>query len=128
MRKGLLLQLAHRGTRKILNTQIDAFNKTFNVSTRLSIKDCNPRLLLPLCVSTGFGNTFWKRSWKTEVIGRLASSDRGTFLDVGVNVGQTLLDVCVTNPSARYLGFEPNISNVFYLREMIRANSLSSFL
>jgi FkbM family methyltransferase len=128
MEKTSFLQLSHRISRKVLNLQIQAFNSAFNASTKRSLNNSDPALILPLCVSTGFGNISWKQSWKTHVIGRLARAHEGTFLDVGVNVGQTLLDVYVTNPSTRYIGFEPNISNVFFLREMIRANSLSSFL
>jgi FkbM family methyltransferase len=128
MEKTSFLQFSHRVSRKILNIQIQAFNKAFNASTKRSFDGSDTALILPLCVSTGFGNVSWKQSWKTHVIGRLARADGGTFLDVGVNVGQTLLDVYVTHPAIRYIGFEPNISNVFFLREMIRANSLNSFL
>ena len=127
MRKSHVLRFAHRVSRKILNIQIQAFNRAFDSSTRFSTQSLGADLLLPVCVGTGFGNISWRKSWKTQVIRRLARPDQGTFVDVGANVGQTLLDVYATNPSSRYLGFEPNIANAFYLGEMIRANSLSNF-
>lgn len=44
------------------------------------------------------------------------------FVDVGANIGQTLLKVRSLEPRRRYLAFEPNPYCVFYLRELIRRN------
>jgi len=88
MRKGLVTRLGHGASKRILNAQIRGFNKAFSASTKLSLKDSSENLVLPICVSTGFGNISWKTSWKTRVIERLHRADGGMFLDVGANVGQ----------------------------------------
>jgi FkbM family methyltransferase len=49
----------------------------------------------------------------------------GIFIDVGVNVGQTLLNFrsCYENP---YWGFEPNPSCVYYLQTLIKKNKFKN--
>lgn len=46
----------------------------------------------------------------------------GVFLDVGVNVGQTLLKFKTIYPSGEYFGFEPNPNCLFYLYRLISLN------
>ncbi|HLH10870.1 MAG TPA: FkbM family methyltransferase [Methylovirgula sp.] len=50
----------------------------------------------------------WKYDWKTEVIRRVLKIARGDFIDIGANVGQTLLDYIAAGGNERYIGFEPN--------------------
>lgn len=61
----------------------------------------------------------------TELLERLLPLAPGTFVDVGVNVGQTLVKVRSLEPSRRYIGLEPNPVCVFYVNELIRANGFS---
>ncbi len=68
---------------------------------------------------------FWTRSWKTDLIQRLANTD-GIFVDIGANIGQTLLDLRITHPAVRYVGFEPNVTCSSYLKELIRANKFEN--
>lgn len=65
---------------------------------------------------------WWEGDWKTQVIAQFAGT--GTFFDVGVNVGQTLVDYKLTHPAGCYIGFEPNPLCVAYVSELIRSNSL----
>ena len=68
---------------------------------------------------------YWNLSWKTEIIRAVLARRSGAFLDVGVNVGMTLLDfLTAEHSSARYIGFEPNPKCVSYLRDVIRRNEL----
>lgn len=60
--------------------------------------------------------------WMTEVLARLLPGRSGMFLDVGANVGQTLVKVKAIDLSREYIGFEPNPSCVFYLTELCLAN------
>ncbi len=46
----------------------------------------------------------------------------GTFIDVGVNVGQTLLKVKALDPGRPYVGFETNPRCCQYVEELIRMN------
>ncbi|UCB53844.1 MAG: FkbM family methyltransferase [Thiotrichales bacterium] len=47
-------------------------------------------------------------------------------VDVGVNVGQFLLELKAINGKAPYYGFEPNPACVFYVFELIRLNRFAS--
>lgn len=95
----------------------------FGVRVRLNGQE----LVIPASMHDGLQNVFWTRSWKTEVIDCLVNADDGLFVDVGANVGQTLLDLYLVNPEAHYLGFEPNVACVDYLNELIRINSLPNY-
>jgi FkbM family methyltransferase len=66
----------------------------------------------------------WSPDWKTDLIGRILSRRPGTFLDVGANVGQTLLDYLASNTSGGYIGFEPNPRAAVHLGDLIRNNGL----
>ena len=50
-----------------------------------------------------------------------ASADRA-FLDVGVNVGQTLIKYRAVVPGGAYIGFEPNPACVAYVAKLIELN------
>ena len=53
---------------------------------------------------------------------RLFALRSGTFIDVGVNVGQTLLKVKVLDRGRAYVGFETNPRCCQYVEELIRVN------
>lgn len=48
----------------------------------------------------------------------------GAFLDVGVNVGQTLMKVLSIDAERRYVGFEPQIGCCYFIEQFIRLNRL----
>jgi FkbM family methyltransferase len=52
--------------------------------------------------------------------------ENGLFVDVGANIGQTLLDLQLVHPSVPYLGFEPNLVCAAYLRELIAVNQFKN--
>jgi FkbM family methyltransferase len=118
----------YRLIRKILVTQIVLIRKALIAQNKFRINYECPGLTIPLCVSTGYNSVYWKKSWKTDVIERLVNANDGLFIDVGANLGQTLLDLIVVHPMARYVGFEPNVACVFYLKELILANSFDRCL
>jgi FkbM family methyltransferase len=49
----------------------------------------------------------------------------GVFIDVGVNLGQTLGRVLSVDGDRRYLGFEPQIAACFYVTRFLQDNGLS---
>jgi FkbM family methyltransferase len=55
----------------------------------------------------------------------LLFTNKEVFIDVGVNTGQTLLKLKSLDIGCTYYGFEPNPYCVYYLNELIRANSFS---
>ncbi len=59
-----------------------------------------------------------------RAIERVLATREGTFVDVGVNVGQTLFTVLSIDPSRSYVGFEPQIDCSFFVDQFIRDNGL----
>ena len=62
--------------------------------------------------------------WMKSVLSRLFRHGEGLFIDVGVNLGQTLLQVKTLEPDRPYIGFEPNPNCCFYVNRLIEYNSL----
>jgi FkbM family methyltransferase len=61
-------------------------------------------------------------TWMIAVLEHLLDQNPGTFLDVGVNLGQTLIKVKGLEPGRKYIGFEPNSTCVVYAKALIKAN------
>jgi FkbM family methyltransferase len=65
----------------------------------------------------------WEQEpWLNAPIAKLLDAADGAFVDVGVNLGQSLLKVKTLRPSTRYVGFEPNPVCVAYVRQLVAAN------
>lgn len=61
--------------------------------------------------------------WMLEILKRLLKKREGVFVDVGVNLGQTLIKVKSADPLRRYIGFEPNPVCITYTNRLIEVNS-----
>ncbi len=61
-----------------------------------------------------------REPWRRKILRAIGQMNPDTLLDVGVNVGQTLLDMKEIMPTVRYIGFEPNPSCVSYVNELIK--------
>lgn len=59
-----------------------------------------------------------------EVYRKVLPDLPGGFLDIGANVGQTLLAVRASNVQMPYLGCEPNVSCAAYLQALIHQNKI----
>ena len=59
------------------------------------------------------------------VIVELLRRNEGAFIDIGVNVGQTLCKLLATGERRRYIGFEPQIACCFYVDQFIRHNGIA---
>lgn len=62
-------------------------------------------------------------SWMVDLLATVLDQRPGAFLDVGVNVGQTLVKVKAIDPDREYIGLEPNPVCVFYTQNLIRWNA-----
>ena len=58
------------------------------------------------------------------VIATLLAQRAGAFIDIGVNVGQTLCKVLAAGGGRRYVGFEPQVACCFYVDQFIRHNAV----
>jgi FkbM family methyltransferase len=83
---------------------------------------------LPLIGLMGYSNLILSEPWMTNMLATIQpifDQPQCVFLDVGVNVGQTLLKLRSVAPKMTYLGFEPNPACVHYANELIQANRFS---
>ena len=60
------------------------------------------------------------------VLRRVLAERRGVFLDVGANIGQTLLKLLTVDPDRAYLGFEPQLEGCFCIEQFLRKNGLTN--
>lgn len=67
---------------------------------------------------------FSHEPFMTAVLERALAGKPGTFVDIGVNVGQTLIKVLAIDPQRAYVGFEPQIGCCFFIDQFIRDNAL----
>lgn len=61
-------------------------------------------------------------TWMISLLKHLLKEKEGAFLDVGINLGQTLIKVKGVDPKRKFIGFEPNPTCVFYVKELIKKN------
>jgi FkbM family methyltransferase len=92
----------------------------FNVTVPAGATDRGVRI--PLLGGIGFDNLQAGETWLDPVLQVLMGRRAGTFVDVGVNVGQTLIRVKRLNPDAPYIGFEPNPVCYSYTQRLIADN------
>lgn len=110
----ILLLLRALGLLRWLNLQI-------SIASGLGTKP----LRVPLLAGAGMQNILMTERWMLDLM-RVLFRQRsdGVFIDVGVNVGQTLIKLRRLRPEQAYLGFEPNPSCLHYLSELFRLNDL----
>ena len=67
---------------------------------------------------------YHSEAWMATIIKRLFALKSGGFVDVGVNLGQTMLKVAAVSPERAYVGFEPNPACSDYAQQLASANGL----
>jgi FkbM family methyltransferase len=93
-----------------------------------TIRVNNKKFIIPVIHGLGRLNLYLHKHepWLSPLLKKLLPIKKGTFVDVGVNMGQTLLRVKSIEPEVPYLGFEPNISCVYYTRLLIKKNQFKN--
>lgn len=84
------------------------------------------RISVPLIKKIGLGNLLMSEMWMLEVLEKILPLKKGAFLDVGVNIGQTLIKLKSVNNEISYIGFEPNPLCVYYTNELIKINNFKN--
>ncbi len=82
--------------------------------------------LIPIIYGMGFYNLLPTEKWLVKILKILFQLKQGAFLDVGANLGQTLLRFKTLKLDLPYVGFEPNNGAFFYLSELIRKNKFQN--
>jgi len=94
-----------------------------NINIRTQVN--NQKVLIPSINEIGFNNYLnLSEAWMSYVFNslHLNSLFEGTFVDVGVNLGQTLIKVKTIAHEINYIGFEPNPCCLYYLNQLININ------
>jgi FkbM family methyltransferase len=96
----------------------------FNITLRRQIN--GRRFKIPIIRKIGYDNFFLTELWMLDLLKILLKNEDGGFIDVGANVGQTLLKVKCIQPEIEYFAFEPNPICSFYLQELVKANAFTN--
>jgi FkbM family methyltransferase len=109
----------------LINQIIKKILRNFNLTTTKKINSV--AFKLPLLNAIGALNILPHEKWMIQLFELLLKSEPNSiFLDVGVNVGQTLLKIKSIKKEIEYYGFEPNSACNYYLQALIKANKLSN--
>jgi len=79
---------------------------------------------IPIIAGTGIDFLNEQEAWFDYIIDKIKDINDATFIDIGTNVGQTLLKVKSKYPNAQYIGFEPSADCVSYVNKLIKLNNL----
>jgi len=82
---------------------------------------------IPIIRGMGLEHLFGSEEGVRRVIGHVLARSSGTFVDIGANIGQTLVKVAGCDKHRRYLGFELQPSCIGYLARLIDINHLRDF-
>jgi len=80
---------------------------------------------IPILQGIGLDNLTVTEEWMTTVMIKLFKLRQGGFVDIGVNLGQTLLKLKSIHPEIEYIGFEPNPRCILYVNELVRLNDFA---
>jgi len=91
--------------------------KRFNYSRTIYLN--NRRIIVPSINGISYISS---ELWMFELLREIVRETKGIFLDIGVNVGQTLVKLKALDPDRDYVGFEPNPTCIYYVNELLKAN------
>ncbi|MBD2752577.1 FkbM family methyltransferase [Spirosoma validum] len=83
------------------------------------------KITIPLRKEIGYPNVFIEEDFLLKLMHLFLPAKPGVFVDVGVNIGQTLLKIKTVDRDRKYIGFEPNGVCVDYTTDLIRLNKYS---
>ena len=96
------------------------------INLNITRKFNGKKYIIPVINNIGFDNIFYKPDkFLLKLFDSLKLPSDSTFVDVGINVGQSLLNF-VSCKENRYIGFEPNPNCNFYLNKLIHYNKLDN--
>ena len=94
--------------------------KFFNLTDTVKLN--KKKILVPILRGIGFNNLRVSEAWMIDILQLLKLNENEVFIDVGVNVGQTLMKFKTVYAEMNYVGFEPNASCVNYTELLIAKN------
>ena len=97
-----------------------------NIFPKLQIK--KKSIIIPVINKIGYNNLFLSEMWMIRLLESVLPLAKGSFVDIGVNLGQSLIKLRSLDQKRQYIGFEPNPSCVFYVEKLIKVNSFENTL
>jgi FkbM family methyltransferase len=79
-------------------------------------------LRVPFRFGSGWEHLRMREVWLFHALERVMRERAGALIDVGVNVGHTLVKVKTADPAREYIGFEPNPQCLQYTQHLIKVN------
>jgi len=95
-----------------------------NFSTYININ--GKKINIPIIKGAGLCNINVTEKWFIKLFEEILILKEGSFIDVGANLGQTLIKIKSVDPGIRYIGLEPNPICVSYLIELIKRNKFKN--
>lgn len=89
---------------------------------KLNLAINNSRFKVPIINEVGFNNHNMDEFWMSDLFRLLRLAKNCTLIDLGANVGQTLLKWKSIYPESHYIGVEPLPAAVDYLQHLISIN------
>lgn len=83
------------------------------------------RYALKRVVSNRLDTEDSREEWTDAAFAAALAAKPGSFIDVGTNLGQTLLRLLSIDPDRDYVGFEPQLNCVFFVEQFIQQNRLA---
>jgi FkbM family methyltransferase len=77
---------------------------------------------IPIIQGIGYANLNISEPWMTDILNIVLPLGDKKFVDVGVNIGQTLLKLKSVSSDIEYIGFEPNVNCIHYVHKLIHEN------
>lgn len=111
---------------KLFLKALNKFNLLENLNVTVPIYLNNNSFLIPVEGKTGYSNVFTTEPWMIGLLEKILPLKSGIFIDVGVNIGQTLLKLRSVDKEIEYVGFEPNPFCVNYTSKLIALNELKN--
>jgi FkbM family methyltransferase len=98
--------------------------KRINVTVKTTID--NKKISIPIINEFGYYHLLKHEEWFTLLLRQLLPISEGAFVDVGMNIGQTLLKVFSADSNREYFGFEPNPICYYYCQRLIEVNNFNN--
>jgi FkbM family methyltransferase len=84
------------------------------------------KIYIPVLSGVGLENLPFTEIWMCDLIHYALTVREGFFMDIGANVGQTLVKLRVVNEERPYVGFEPNPECVHYFNQLVKKNKFKN--
>ncbi|MCK5401077.1 MAG: FkbM family methyltransferase [Flavobacteriaceae bacterium] len=78
---------------------------------------------IPIIQGVGLSNLIMSEPWMIDLLEIVLPIENKRFIDVGVNIGQTLLKLKSVSSEIEYIGFEPNPMCVNYVDLLVKNNN-----